>query len=369
MADFSSQLAQANARAQAARMQAKDPLAFTLILKDREIPVVAGHLTRSIDTVADQWTTEIPWTPDADPELDKLVRFRSYAEAVVYLGGNRQLTGRLYSVENELTTNGCVKRLEGASKTADLVDSSMSMDAVRHGYNPDSPISLTDRWEGGSVFNFCKAILPLVGFDVKCDPLLKDPKAFYTAPFPAIECQLTDTYAQVITKIAFQRGMLVTNDIYGNLYLTMPRGVPELGTMEEPLCTLREGDEVVTSWKLKVDGRQLWHEYIVYSERAGGLDLGTETDPTVPIAARSLSIFATLTDSSKFRQARCFQAQSGDREGADLLPSSLRLVHAERRSLATEQARDDRLQGPGGTQRVYLPHQGRRLRLHEGRLH
>jgi prophage tail gpP-like protein len=293
-------LAQANAQAQTARMRSKDPLAFTLILNGREVPVIAGHLTRSIDNVADQWTAEIPWTPGADPDLDKAVRFRSYADSRVYLGGSLQNSGRLYNVENELAKTGRTKKLEGASYTADLVDSTVSMDAMTHGIDPDSPASLANPWTGGSVWNFCNAILPPLGIGVKTD--LGDVDAFYTKPFEQIEMQLTETYAQVITRLAFQRGMLVTSDVHGNLFLTRP------DQQQQPLCTLREGDEVVTQWKLKIAGRELWNRYIVYSESGlGALELDdSEPDPNVP-PSRTLAVIASLTDFGGLKQTSRFK--------------------------------------------------------------
>jgi prophage tail gpP-like protein len=285
-------LASAKADAQRARMRSKDPLAFTLILNGREVPVVAGHLTRSIDNVADQWTAEISWTPGADPDLDKAVRFRSYADSRVYLGASLQNSGRLYNVENELTKSGRTKRLEGASYTADLVDSSVSMDAMQHGLNPNTATTM-NAWIGGSVWNWCKASLP-PGFEVKTD--LGDPGAFYVKPFQLIDMQLTETYAQVITRLAFQRGMLVNSDINGNLFLTQPN------QKQEPLCTLREGDEIVIAWKLKISGRELWYDYIVYSESGyGAIQLDSSNDSNVP-TTRQLAIVATLTDIGGLKQ-------------------------------------------------------------------
>ncbi len=293
---------EANARAQAARMRSKDPLAFTLILGGREVPVVAGHLTRSIDNVADQWTAELPWTPGADPDLDRLVHYRSFADSRVYLGASLQNSGRLYNVENELLAKngGRVKRLEGASYTADLVDSSVSMDAMNHGLNPESPMSV-GQWVGGSVWNFCNTVIPPLGLDAPTTDLPRpgdtaEQREFYVKVFQIIDMQLTETYAQVITRLAFQRGMLVTSTVNGNLFLTSPN------QNQEPVCTLREGDPVVTSWKLKISGRELWFNYIVYSESGyGAMLLDSSSDSNVP-TTRQLAIVATLTDIGGLKQ-------------------------------------------------------------------
>ena len=108
---------------QIARMHAKGKQDFTLVLGGKEVPVMSGRVSCSIDTVADGWTAEIAWNPGVDKRLDALVSPFAYPDAQVYLGQTLVNTGRLYTVENKITETGMTKVLEGASYTADLVDS------------------------------------------------------------------------------------------------------------------------------------------------------------------------------------------------------------------------------------------------------
>jgi prophage tail gpP-like protein len=276
--------ASAESDALRSRLAQKEPFSFTIVAENRELMPTAGKLTRSLDTVADIWTATIPWTPKADAELDKILQYRAYPKSRVYLGKTLCNTGRIYSVENELTDTGRVKNVEGASLTADLVDSSISSDAMLQGYNQSA-----FTWKGLSVWNYCNAILPPLGLGVKTD--LNDAGAFYTKPYQIIETKFTETYAEVITRIAFQRGMLVTNDEYGNLFLTRPK------QKQPPVGTLTEGDKNVLSWKLKINGRELWYNYITYSQDGlGAMYLDSESDPSVKDTVRALSIVASLTD-------------------------------------------------------------------------
>lgn len=100
----------------------KDPDDFTLKLGKKEVPVLAGRVMRTIDTVTDSFTASIAWDSD-DDEVTDLILPDSFTDAKVYLGGYLVLTGRLYKSTPELTENGYVVGLEGFSLTADVADS------------------------------------------------------------------------------------------------------------------------------------------------------------------------------------------------------------------------------------------------------
>jgi len=263
----------AERQAQATRMSRKPKEAFTLVLYGQEIPVLSGRIVRSIDTVADGWSAEIPWTPGKDRDLDRCVRYKSFAPAQVYLGPRLVNTGRLYAVTNSLRRDGRTKSLEGWSLTKDLVDSTIPPAAVQQGQG-----DWQYQWTGLSVWNFANAIVRPLGLGVKTDLSA----AQWTEQFEEIQCEVTDTYAEVITHLAFARGMLATKDEYGNLFLTCPK---IKGT---PVGTLREGDGLVTDWKLKVDGTELFYAYTVYGVSGMGDDIqSTAIDESIPTSRRT----------------------------------------------------------------------------------
>jgi prophage tail gpP-like protein len=279
----------AERRAQQARMAGKAKNAFTLVLDGMEVPVLSGRVSRSIDTPADGWTAEIAWLPGKDRELDKRVRPFGYTKAQVYLGPTLVNTGRLYTVTNSFGVAGLTKQLEGWSYTADLVDSHVT---------PKDRDHLTGAWQynwtGLSVWNICNALCRPLGIGVRTNL----GAAKWTEPFPYVQAELTETYADVFTKLAFQRGMLVTNDEEGALFLTTAKRTGF------PVATLGEGDIAAyqksqaasgvksPKWEAKFDGRKRYGTYTVYGQSGMADDIqSTETDPVVP-ASRIMNVIS-----------------------------------------------------------------------------
>ncbi len=254
--------------ARRAALRAKPANSMTVVLDGMEIPIVSGKCSRSIDTVADGWSAEMDWFPRKYPEIDRRVRYKSYAKAQLYLGTNLVNTGRLYRAKGHLEDNKWTKSLWGWSLTKDLVDSTIPPAAVLQGRG-----EWQYEWTGLSVWNYANAIIRPTGIGVRTD--LSD--AVYTEQFPYIQCEVTETYAEVITRLAFQRAMLVSNDEFGNLFLTAAK---QKGA---PVCTLFEGDGIVTTWDMDVDGAKLFYSYTVYGEAGdGSVVQSTAIDSSIP---------------------------------------------------------------------------------------
>ena len=267
------------------RLRHKDPNAFTLLLNGYEVPVTAAKCKRAIDEIASGWTAEVPWTPGADANVDRSLALKSYTPAQVFLGPNLWNTGRVYTIENVLEKAGRVKNIEGWSSTKDLVDSTIPWQVVQRGagnYVTEGNYQwVATPWMGNSVWNFCKSILPATGIDVVTD--LGDNKATYTYSFPMIQCEVTETYAEVITRYSFAAGLLATDDMQGRLFLTQAH----VGAA--PVGTLKEGDPLVTDWKIKIDGTRLFFNYNLYGEAGDGIppiwvvrDDGSSGNPDSP---------------------------------------------------------------------------------------
>src|SRR4030042_1731658 len=103
----------------------KSPNEATLIIEGREIIFESLTLRRSFNFAADGWTATIPWEQGLDPELDRITAPYSFSQWAVYVGGQLQCESILYDVSHNLDNNGRTKTLEGWSKIADIIDSTM----------------------------------------------------------------------------------------------------------------------------------------------------------------------------------------------------------------------------------------------------
>ena len=286
------------ARLGAARQQnmaSRDANTITLIIEGLEIPVLSARISRSIDTVADAWTAEIPWTPGVDKELDRRVGPYTYCRAQIYIGSRLVNTGRLYTVKNIFGKNGLTKQLEFWSYTADLVDSMM-------------PPNSGWQWNNSSLHEIASALCRPFGITVSISKQVtgKD----YTQineKFDIIQGEITQTYADLFTKLAFQRGGLVTNDRYGMLLLTMGAKigpvVASLGEMELEAYRrhLDSTSARSQSWEAAYDGRKRFATYAVYGQSGNPEEYGDQgilseaLDAKVPPGRRTNIIVSDQT--------------------------------------------------------------------------
>src|SRR5208282_5500600 len=137
----------------------------------------------------------------------------AYPLAQVFLGENLVNTGYLYTVANSFSLEGLTKTLEGASFTADIVDSTLQ--------GPDFHWSNSSAWVVISLL--CSQLpVPIVAVTDMNEMDLPTASGAIrnNGIFSYIEAAPTETYKELFTRLAFQRGMLVTTDQYGDCYLT-----------------------------------------------------------------------------------------------------------------------------------------------------
>lgn len=256
------------AQATTARMRSKPRGTVTIVLTSRTAPIskelagiTAFRISRSADTLTDGWTATVPWVRGKDRDLDQLFLPYAYPRAQVFIGPRLVNTGYLYTIEPELTEEGLLASLEGYASTADLVDSTVQ---------PENDNACM--WADTNIVDWCNQIA--AKFGIECNTNLS---GAYLEPFPLIQCSVTDKYGDVITRLAFQRNMLATNDINGNLLLWAgASGGATVGT-------LREGEPPVTQWKIKFDGRKRFGTYIVYGQDGQGSEIQSVAyDAVVP---------------------------------------------------------------------------------------
>ena len=218
-----------------------DKYKLTLIIEGREIIIETGTLVRTMDTCADAFSCTMPWEPGLDPEIDKITSPYGYQSAAIYIGGELQLDGILYDVEQALTNEGRQKKLEIFSKSANVIDSSLrypfeenNIDLYRRCVSQmNSPVA-------GRKFNI--DVLIDIGVDIG-------------GKFSRVEGEATDNCFEHLVNLASQRGCLISCDNRGNLLITKAK------TKEIPVGTIQETEGLTPSFSTKFSGRSRFQKY------------------------------------------------------------------------------------------------------------
>lgn len=285
---------------------------FTLIIGGREIVVESGKFIRTMDTAADACTVSMPWFPGKDTELDNLTRPYSYADATLYIGGDLQMTGRLYDVTPSIDSGGRVRELGCYSKTADIIDSSVVppyeannikfSERCRQQCNAygidvivgDGVNLLTERrviitpyfiranalqnlQAPAAIQNYLLGadmpqILPVTGSYRRTE--MVEPK------FSRVSAEQTDTVFEHLRKLSKQRGLLLSCTRYGQLLIT------EANLQDAPVGTIREGDWQAEKFSAKFSGRNRFAFYraLASSSRSSrAMAASTAQDNAVPV--------------------------------------------------------------------------------------
>jgi len=259
----------------------KEPDEMTIVIGDREVPIQSGTITRTMDTMADGWTAVLAFDPD-DPTYDDfrdLFKPFAYPEAVAYLGGRRMVTGYLYAVDLSNSEDGRSVTLEGWSKTADLVDST-----IKSPYQAKK-ITLEDR---------IKEVIPAgigVVFTASGD-----------AAFDRVKADQTDTISDHVLELARQRGIPVSSSVFGEVLC-------EDVNTGEPVGTLEENTATGQTWRARFDGRTRWNAYRALGKSPKNRKAANAKDDAVPLP-RLLTFNSddttdgNVTDAATYRKNR-----------------------------------------------------------------
>lgn len=266
---------------------------FELSLNGTVVPVVSGRVRRAIDEVAWSFSAEIAWTPGRDKALDALVLPYAYTPCTVKLDGELVLTGWLYKSKPHLLADGSTLTLEGASLTADLVDTAAA------------PVIGQSEWAPcESPWNFANQVLPAMGITPWTD-INRDDLGLAVERFDVVQIEPTETFGELFTRLAFQRGMLCTTNRDGNMVLTIahtganyvPKGEWVGFTPGFPAAQLIEGKPPVIGWGAEYDGRKRFGKYhAIGQDDLGDPVFAQATDSKAP--SRRVSAF-TAGDVSK----------------------------------------------------------------------
>lgn len=252
----------------AVTLTGKRPDQMTFIVGDREIPLLAARIIRTMDTGTSGWSGRMVWAPGEDKELDQITRPYGYERAAAYIGDTLLVSGRLYITEPELTDAGLTKVLTGFSFTADMVDS-----------NKQPPYEYADV----TLDQLAAAFTPPIGIKsvVKADTGGK---------FALATGHESDTLFGYLSRLATERGLLVGDTPEGDLL------IHRADTDGEPVGTLDETHPIATGWKAKYDGRKRFSVFkcINAAGTATAVPLWKDIGAAAPVEANPIT--ESITD-------------------------------------------------------------------------
>lgn len=231
----------------------KDKDDLTIVIDGLEIKSMSSRIVRTIDTAADGWSAAIEWRPGDNAEVDKRVAPYRYPPAAVYIGGNIMVNGLLYVSESVLSANQSKKNLEGASFTADVVDSTLKPPYEKNN------VTLKQRAE--------ELVKPL-GINVIFE-------ADEGGIFDRITALESDTIFQHLAGLASQRGLLISSTRQGDLLFTR-------AAFGKPVATLEEGQQGAREFRARFDGRKRFNVYRAIGNSPAGNKVGIAKDDVVP---------------------------------------------------------------------------------------
>lgn len=207
---------------------------FTLVIDGLIIPVQSGRLLRTMDTPADGATCRISWEPGENLELDKRVLPFGYNNSQIYLANDLVLTGHLFGVSPEMTTGGLVKNLEFFSYTANAIDSNLKPPYEKNNFD---------------LLQLAKDLVEPLGISV-----IVDDGVDFGGKFDRATASVGDKIIGFLTKLAFQRKLLISSTVNGDLLFTKAK-------FGKPVGNLTEEQPLPTEWKAKYDGRKRFNTY------------------------------------------------------------------------------------------------------------
>lgn len=260
----------------------------TLNLMGTKVPLLSMRLNRSIDSMADQFIGDFPWTPGEVATVDQKTHLYAYSRCSLTLGSTLALTGRIYNTTNKMSQSGRTKTLEGYSSTVDLVDSHM-------------PTSVRGQYQGGVYLDtMAKDIGSFFGLTVTM------PKGKRGGHFDLVDYSVTETCGKILERLAFQSALLVSNDETGNLLF---QDASELATAA-PVGTLQEGDGLPNQFEIKADGRARFGIYVAVGQ-SGDADqvFSAQIDPVAPRQRRQVFVVEDtnaggIVSSSQYKRSR-----------------------------------------------------------------
>jgi prophage tail gpP-like protein len=238
----------------------KEPDDLTIVVDGEELVLESARVIRSIDTGADAFSASLPFDP-SDEKLAELLKPYGYQSTAVYLGEDIVINGFLFIMENEFTTGGIRKIIEGATITANIVDSNL---LPPYQYNK---IKFED---------IASTILEPFGIGIRID---SSAIQNLFEPFDRVVVEPTDKAFDFLAGLARQRGVLLTCNPEGELVATK-------AASGRPVASIKEEAPPQQEYRIRFDGRKRFAKYLVLGQTPKKVSISASALDAVPPEGR-----------------------------------------------------------------------------------
>ena len=210
----------------------------TIIINGNEVQAVSARIQKSIETCADGFSAEIYLPLDF---TKRIVRSYAYEECEVFLGSELVITGKIYTPDITYSKDIYSAVIEGSSLATDLVDSRF------YPYREFNRITLPE---------LVQTAIDRLGLDVELEVEQYDINNEF---FERATADENDTMFSFLSKLALQRGVLLTSTNEGNLKLI------RTNDSGAPVCVIGDEKNPISNIKAKFDGRKRFGKYRAYA--------------------------------------------------------------------------------------------------------
>jgi prophage tail gpP-like protein len=158
------------------------------------------ELAFNFDTIADTFTLSTPWTPD-NFDFRELFNPYKYKEITIYVGGFKVLTGNIVNIRTNNTAKSRVITIDGYSKPGILNDVTVSSSSW--------PVAIKRLNLQQIAENLARPFGISVDFE-------ESPGAAFRGK-DTVEIDPTDKIGAFLTRLARQRGFVISSDAEGDL--------------------------------------------------------------------------------------------------------------------------------------------------------
>lgn len=218
--------------------------------------IKASSIRRGMSTVADGFTFEVPFDYRNRTVVEAFRPF-SYKRADLFIGGHPYISAICEKWSPSQGSNGTVMTIEARTKPGDM----------------------TECMSRGGVGGFQGQTLLGIG-SLICKPYGLRAYSSYgdTTKFPTVEQQDTETDFDFLSRLAAQKGFLMTSAKDGNLLFIRP------AVDSKPVASLRAGEPPVQECAAVYDGSKRFSTWYGYAESVGIAPVTSlQTDPSVPV--------------------------------------------------------------------------------------
>lgn len=244
------------------------------------------EVTRSLEAMAGSFSLELTWKWQGSEQ-----QYKAFVEPIkqgqactVDIGSERVITGYVDDWIPSYDANSVVISVSGRDKTADLVDCSI-----------DHP---SGQFNNQTLTQIANTVCEPFGIKVMVN-------ADVGAPFARIQIDQGESPHELLTRLARQRGVLLTSDTFGNLVITRASKV-------KAGVSLILGENV-----LAARGRFSWRQrYSKFTVKAAGAAFGSQWDGAAQATVGGIKADVTDDEIGRYRPMIIVNEEITTAEGA-----------------------------------------------------